>query len=170
MKKFIVTDPCYILPNNIWDICCKEFEVEDDTMYERFDNKVQEELRKFSGTEKAWAGSTGIGDWSNTLNSVSSKIKIIESDFGADAGMVCCIELTSTVEKSLIEKYERLIGAIFEVDDSSDVNCEIDQSDKSWTIVRIFVNNNLVAISDDYYGEDYYDDDSFEEDEEEEDY
>ena len=168
MKKFIVTDPCYILPNNIWDECCKEFDIQDDTMYERFDNKVQEELRKFSGTEKAWAGSTGIGDWSNTLNAVSSDIKIIESDFGADAGMVCCVELTPSVENSLMEKYERLIGAIFEVESEAEVTCEIDQSDKNWTIVRILDNENLVAISDDYDGEEYYDDDSFEEDEEEE--
>lgn len=172
MTKFIVTDPCYILPHKIWNTCCEVFRNKnndsDDLIYEKFDKVVQEELRKFSGTDKAWAGSTGIGDWSNTLNSVSNEIKIIEGDFVADSGMVCCTELTSSVKKSLIDNYGKLIGALFEVSDSSDITCEIDKSDKTWTIIRIYASNTLVAISDEYYYREYDYDTGYDDENEEE--
>lgn len=101
--KYIVTDPCYLLPDNKWKECCEVFDkYPKDETYQRFDEEVTKALQEFSGDDKAMAIGTGYGDWSNLIEG-SNIDKIIQPKFVADAGMVCICKLTSNVEKVLSE-------------------------------------------------------------------
>lgn len=132
--KYIVTDPCYLLPRDTWDACCKVFKNDDEFMYDRFDEEVSKALSKFTGFP-AYACGTGIGDWSNEIWGAGVK----KSDFCADAGMVCVCRLTSKLMYQLYKKYGRdktFSGmAIFEM--SENINVDFDTSDPNWTVVKI---------------------------------
>ena len=55
MTKYIITDPCYILPQDVWHNCCKAAELPNhDWDDELFAAKVANELTKLTG-QKAWA-------------------------------------------------------------------------------------------------------------------
>jgi len=138
MKQFIITDPCYILPDDVWQDCCQKAfrnELGWREQSEIFDNAVQEQLMKLSGTI-AWASSTGIGDWTNKIWGDSEHI--IQSEFCADAGMVCVCELTDKTLVAIEDKGGKLgdgIAAIIETD--GDIYVDMDRTDKDWTVVRI---------------------------------
>ena len=127
--KYVVTDPCYILDNDVWSKCCEVFDKykDDEFMYQRF--------------------------WKNKL----SGIGVIKSDFFADAGMVCVCRLTPKMLKLWKEKYgtQAFSGmAIFEA--SKDISVEFDVSDKNWTVVNIKDNKTQAIISSmdsDFYEE-----------------
>lgn len=99
--KYIVTDPCYLLPDDIWDKCCEVFKDDDETKYDRFDEEVSKALSDFTGFP-AYACGTGFGDWDNSIWGDG----VIKHDFVADAGMVCVCRLTDKVLQHLKEKYE----------------------------------------------------------------
>lgn len=132
MKKYVITDPCYILPDDVWDKCCEVFnEYENDEfMYQRFNEAVTMELRKFSGDNNAYAGETGYGDWSNEIHGDN----VIHGKFGADAGMVCVCKFTKPVEEALNE-YDEHCFALFEMED--DPMITFDCSDKWWTRITV---------------------------------
>lgn len=134
MKKFCVTDPCYILPDDVWDKCCKVFDEykDDEFMYQRFDEAVAKALTEFVGS-KSYACGTGYGDWSNELQGDG---KVINKDFCADAGMVCVCELTDKVKEALdVDIYNTHTVATFEAEDLRNVT--FDLTDKDWTVVYI---------------------------------
>lgn len=171
MKKFCVTDPCYILPDDVWSKCCKVFDEykDDEFVSQRFDEAVTKALTKFAGS-KAYACDTGYGDWSNIL---SGSKHVINECFCADAGMVCVCELTDKVHDAL--KDHDLDGtnhcvAIFEAEDLS--NIEFDVSDKNWTVVNIETTDGQCLYTkgieyddDDYDSYDEEDDDDWQYDE-----
>lgn len=134
MKKFCVTDPCYILPNDVWDKCYEVFDKykDDEFVYQRLDEAITKALTEFVGS-KSYACSTGYGDWSNILQGDG---KVINRSFCADAGMVCVCELTDKVKKALnVDEVGNFSAAIFEAEDLSKV--EFDVSDNTWTVVYI---------------------------------
>ena len=92
MSKYIVTDPCYILPSDIWMECCRKGG--------DFDAVVTKALQEFTGDDKAKAVGTGCGDWSNRVYSISLR-KIVKSCFTADSGTVCFCKYNDIVEKAL---------------------------------------------------------------------
>ena len=100
--KYVVTDPCYILDNDVWSKCCEVFDKykDDEFMYQRFDEAVSKALVEYTGYP-AFACGTGFGDWSNQL----SGIGVIKPDFFADAGMVCVCRLTSKMLQHWKEEY-----------------------------------------------------------------
>ena len=100
--KYVVTDPCYILDNDVWSKCCEVFDKykDDEFMYQRFDEAVSKALIEYTGYP-AFACGTGFGDWSNQL----SGIGVIKSEFFADAGMVCVCRLTSKMLQHWKEEY-----------------------------------------------------------------
>lgn len=162
MKNFCVTDPCYILPDDIWAKCCKVFDEykDDEFMYQRFDEAVTKALTEFVGS-KSYACGTGYGDWSNKLQGDG---KVVNSEFCADAGMVCVCELNTKVHNALknndLDSTNRCV-AVFEAEDVR--NVIFDLTDKNWTVVYIettdghcFCSQEAICEEDD--DDDYYDD------------
>lgn len=156
---YIVTDPCYILPSEIWDKCCEVFNkgLSGKEESDAFDEAVAKALTEYTGS-KSYASTTGDGDWSNYLFGAG----VQNSDFFADAGMVCVCRLTPKIEQHLIEKYGKertFIGiAIFTASESISVN--MDQSNPNWTVVRITDNltgETLRTLEQDEEEEEYYD-------------
>lgn len=155
MKRFCVTDPCYILPDNVWTECCKVFDEykDDEYMYQRFDEAVTKALTEFVGS-KSYACGTGYGDWSNELQGDG---KVINKDFCADAGMVCVCELTDKVKNALdVNILSNRCAAVFEAEDLRNVT--FDLTDKDWTVVYIETTDGhcfcTSEVCDGYYEED----------------
>lgn len=121
MTKYVITDPCYITSEEVWDECLKDFS--------NFSKQISEHLTQVTG-EPAYACDTGFGDWSNGLISKDGYV----GAFGADSGMVCVCKVTDDIE----DKLGSIFGAcycIFEAEGPLDV--VFDTSDKSWTVVYI---------------------------------
>lgn len=134
MTQYIITDPCYILPGNIWSKCCKFL----DGGFEAFNQAVSRALTKFTGY-KAWACDTGYGDWTNKIYGSG----VTKYDFFADSGMVCVCRVTASVLEYLQEEYgtTNLSGAAF-FEMSKDIDVIFDTSNIHWTVVKIIDNQN----------------------------
>ena len=129
MIEYIITDPCYILPDNIWNECCEYL----DDGFDAFNEVVAKALTKFTGY-KAWVHDTGYGDLNNEIHGGC----IIKSDFCADAGMVCVCRWTDSIIKYWQTQYgtNKINGAaIFEM--SEDIDVQFDQSCRDWTVITI---------------------------------
>lgn len=115
-NKYVVTDPCYILPEDKWEKCCKVFDkYPEDEMYQRFDEEVTKALQEFSSDDKAMAIGTGFGDWNNEIKGSNSN-KILQSYFCADAGMVCICKYTDSVKEALSKYVNQGSFAILELE------------------------------------------------------
>lgn len=130
MKKFIITDPCYLVPDpEIWDCFCDIIQDTDMTEAEKF-------LTQYLATPVRVA-STGYGDWSNDIHGKN----VISSTFFADAGLVCVVELTPLVDKM----HETIFGyhisgkpagvAIIEAEGLTEV--KFDDSNPHWIVITI---------------------------------
>ena len=164
MTKYIITDPCYIIPDTDWSKCCEIFnsvaykKAEENRDYEMqrelFDNEITAVLRKYSGDYKAQACSTGYGDWTNEIWGKN----VIKHDFFADSGMCCVCELTDTIQKHITEnsngRNEFNGMAVFETD--KDIAIEFDTSDSDWTVIRVKDKNtgNVLITSSEPYSDD----------------
>lgn len=138
MTKYIITDPCYILSDEVWNNICSQCE-NDDFSNGKFDTLCTEALNKLAGTTNAVACGTGWGDWSNRMHS-SNDDKIIEADFFADAGMVCAVEYNEAIQNALIAKgNDGLIskGGIALIETKGEVIIEMDIRNSEWTVVNI---------------------------------
>ena len=78
--------------------------------------------------------STGYGDWGNEIQSKNAKNQIIQSDFCADAGLVCACPLTPKIV-SILKDVGDFCYAI--VDVSDDVTVHFDCNNPDWTVVDI---------------------------------
>ena len=150
MIEYIVTDPCYILPDNIWDQCCKSL----DDGFEVFNETVSKALAEFSGCQ-AWACDTGYGDWNNEIFGCNVK----KSDFCADAGMVCICQLSDKIKDYIEQHYDTIFfsgAAVFEMSDT--ISVEFNQNCRDWTVITIkdkTYGNTITSTSvSDYYSED----------------
>ena len=156
MTKYIITDPCYILSNEVWDNICSQCE-HDDFSNGKFDTLCTEALNKLAGTTNAVACGTGFGDWSNSI-CCSNDDKVIESDFFADSGMVCVVEYNEAIQNALGNDELISKGGIALIETEGEVVIEMDTSNSEWT---------MVYIEDD---EDEFNSMPFDEEDEEEDY
>lgn len=131
-KKYVITDPCYILPEDIWDECCKKCEARgQENWSENFDGIVQEALRDFTQGQ-AFASSTGYGDWSNTIWGPNVDGT---GSFCADSGMVCVCELIGKVADALGNSFDTGCAASFEAE--GPIKVDFDTSESDWTVVNI---------------------------------
>ena len=98
-KTYIITDPSYILTQDEWFKCCKILDTNKNysEVQEQFNLKVQMKLKDVSGDNNAWCNDTLIGDWTNSIHGPD----IIQSEFAADAGMVCICEYTDEVQRRI---------------------------------------------------------------------
>lgn len=129
MIQYIITDPCYILPDNIWSECCKSL----DDGFEVFNQAVSKALTEFTGY-KAWSCDNGYGDWINEIYGPG----VIKPNFYADSGMVCVCRLSPSALEYWQEKNitTYLAGAAF-FEMSEDIDVKFDKSDIHWTVVKI---------------------------------
>ncbi len=134
LVKYIVTDPCYLLPDGTWDKCCEVFKDDVKSMYDKFDEEVSKALSEFTGFP-AYACGTGYGDWSNSIWGDG----VIKHDFVADAGMVCVCRLTGKVIQHLKEKYgeDNIYSGLALFEMSENIRVDFDTSDPNWTVVKI---------------------------------
>lgn len=137
-KQYIVTDPCYLLPEETWKKCCEELDkYEGVEQTEKFSEAVTKALQERFG-KPAEAYDTGIGDWTNEIR---GNAKIIQPNFFADAGMVCVCPVNEEIQQLINEfKGTWQAAAVFEMSDN--VKIDIDVSNEEWTVVRVTDLNN----------------------------
>ena len=128
MSKYVVTDPCYILPDDVWSECIKKAGENDKDWGNRFDEQVQAALSAFVGS-KSYACSTGFGDWDNDLYGPN----VLQSEFCADSGMVSVCEYNNIVAEALT--CPDRCYAVFTAEGPIKVN--FDRSARDWTVVEI---------------------------------
>lgn len=120
MKKYIITDPCYLLNDEEWDKCCELIKDQEwsDIIDKKFSLQVREILDSITNHGFTYAASTIIGDWVNEISGNG----VIQSEFCADAGMVCICEFTDTIKERVAnhrgrELHESCYG-LFEAGDT----------------------------------------------------
>ena len=165
MRKYIITDPCYLIPDDDWSKCCEIFDSvaykkamenrDYEMQRELFDNGITAALQKYSGDYKAKACSTGYGDWTNEIWGVN----VLKHDFFADSGMCYVCELTDTIQKHIdansngFKEYHGM--AVFETD--KDIAIEFDTSDSDCTVITVKYKNTgdiLITSSEPYSDDD----------------
>lgn len=130
MKKYLITDPCYLVENrDVWlKFCNLSFREEPDAMA-----KAGKYLSDFLGVT-VQVENTGYGDWYNRMICESGDDGIIQSEFAADAGLVCFCEYTDEI-RNLMEKQSYDLYAVITSEETP--VCTFDTSNKNWTVVRI---------------------------------
>lgn len=136
MSKYVVTDPCYLLEDDVWSNCCNAATANgQEWNNEVFNAEVTKALKQMSGGN-AWASETGFGDWSNCMHGDDSRIESV--DFAADSGMVCVCEMTPAVEEVLKKKFPAGdVGLVSIIECIGEVSVEFDKSDENWTVVYV---------------------------------
>lgn len=146
--QYLITDPCYVLPDEVWNKCCDVALDDTPEAYDRFDDTVTEELKQYSGSNNAKACRTGFGDWCNKIDSSGEGVHhIIHSEFGADSGMVCVVEYTDRV-KAEFSKHLFKNGCAALIETEGDVTIYLHQDNPEWTEVEII---DLVPSGDRVY-------------------
>lgn len=149
--KFVVTDPCYIVNEDVWSEACKHIDENGLIDYPRF----EEVISNACGT-KVDICDTGYGDWSNSISGPSGHI--INRDFCADAGMVCVAKLTPEIEEHLDMDLDEPnpIAAVIDVTDITEVSW---RGSDNWTKLCIETPEGLFESEDDPNLEDDEDED-----------
>lgn len=169
MKKFIITDPCYICDNDeVWSEYCRHLGNADRSAL------ADEILSKYLGT-KIETCSTGFGDWTNEIFGDG----VLQENFCADAGLFCVVELTDRVREIFERKHHgrkiegSALVAVFECNEIE--NIVWDRTCEDWTVVEIRTSEGSITSSypladDDEYDDEYelYDYDGWEYNEEDE--
>lgn len=148
-KRYVVTDPCYILPDTTWKEClekCDEFASEANWS-EVFNKEVEQALKDFTQGQ-AFVESTGFGDWSNCLH---GPYVHHTGSFCADSGMVCVCECIGKVQEAL-DSINDGCYALFDATGPLKVN--FDRSERDWTVVEIEDAEGFEWYTDIPYGED----------------
>ena len=131
MKCIYITDPCYLISEEDWDelLHKADKEVTSEAWGKKFDEAVTNFLRNKFNDKKAVAGSTGFGDWENSING---------RGFAADSGMVCVCQVTDELKHYMNDnrlEMNPLCVATMRVHD--DTTYEIDQSNPRWSLVKV---------------------------------
>lgn len=173
--EYTVTDPCYLLDHERWQKCCEYAEQaakqNDNGNWDEdiFSSEVEKAIREISGGY-VFACGTGFGDWTNSIYKSydrNDSVRIITSGFGADAGMVCVVEMTDALNKYLREEYKDNssdIGAFFRTKERG-VNVMTEGND-NWTVLRIMAKTGATILTQDDYADEEEEDDYYYEDEE----
>lgn len=133
MSKFVITDPSYILPSEIWEECCDKAKAHgDDGWGEYFNGIVQEALKEFTQGQ-AFVSGTGFGDWDNGLWGPNIDDN---GNFYADAGMVSVCEYNEKVASRLGNIVQKGGASVFNA--QGPIKVKFDTSDSSWTVVEIW--------------------------------
>lgn len=135
LVKRVITDPCYIIDSERWsaliDQACQEVNPDEDSgaWSNKLSSLIEEELKEITGAD-AFACDTGFGDWSNAIVGPN----IIQSEFCADAGMVCVCNYTDKVQKALADCGDHAYAII---EAKGKLIVDFDVTDANWTVVNI---------------------------------
>lgn len=170
MMRYIVTDPCYIVPDATWEQLCDQYLANDD--FRGFNKAVADELTKLSG-RRAYVEDTGFGDWSNSMEGR----QVVTPNFVADAGMVCVVAWTPEIAKLAEGNYGKdfVKGSAALLELAEPIRVRFDTSDPNWTIVKITDAQGNYCVSEEQEDEDededdgwgWSDDDDYDDDEDE---
>ena len=128
-KKYIVTDPCYILASKEWDSC--DFGGD-------YKSEITKILKNDYKCKNAFVENTGYGDWSNMLLGKN----VDHENFTADTGMVVVCDFNKSVEFAIKDnRIPHFCYAVFESKDD-DISVEFDKTNPCWTKVFISDSNN----------------------------
>ena len=126
MKKYILTDPCYLVKNPAdWGAYIGLTTPEDASAGDDF-------LSFLLGTE-AHAAWTSAGDWANELHCDRGANRLLRGMFTADAGLVAFLELTEAIEAAL----PRLAPYSYALLEAEAPVCIFDTSNPRWTVIHI---------------------------------
>ena len=132
-KKYVITDPYYILPEEDRRKCCdyadKTSKEDHEDWSEIFHTAVEMALTRFTQGQ-AWVNSTLFGDWTNRMYGPN----VIQDRFCADSGMVSVCEYNDKVKEATKDLPEYCF-AIIEADD--DIKVSFDESVSDWCVVEI---------------------------------
>lgn len=137
-KTYIITDPCYILPDDIYDECFEKYRrenksINDPENYKAYCNDIAEALRKYSNTEyKVYVSGTGFGDWTNEIIGPN----VLQAHFAADAGLVCVCELTDVINEHL-ERTDLFVPCYGVFATEGEASVEFDRTIPDWVVVKI---------------------------------
>jgi len=143
MKAYLVTDPCYIVPNDVWYKAIDKMWDSDGNEIPNGRENYEKVLSEYLGAEVK-TSNTGYGDWTNYLEGDYVK----GSQFCADAGEVCVVEATPKILEILKNKYNytlydpESLAASFEVEDNAKVNVRFITDDPNWTDVCIDIEDS----------------------------
>lgn len=136
-KKYVITDPHYILPDTTWSECISyadKTSKEDNVDWSEIFNKaVDMALTKFTQSH-AWVNSTLFGDWDNVMYGPN----VIQDEFCADSGMVAVCSFNDKVQEAL-KDCPKHCYAVIETEDN--VSVEFDESVSDWCVVKITSSN-----------------------------
>ena len=138
MKKYIITDPCYLINDDAaWRRYCDL--IFDDKGYFCADNGAAFIAEQLGAPVQV--ASTGYGDWTNSLDCVKGPNRLANDGyFCADAGLVCFCEVTPQVERALRDLGP---GAYAEIEAEGPVVCEFDCTNRDWTRIKITDGNSV---------------------------
>lgn len=132
-KKYVITDPYYILPEEDRRKCCdyadKTSKEDHEDWSEIFHTAVEMALTRFTQGQ-AWVNSTLFGDWDNVMYGPN----VIQDRFCADSGMVSVCEYNDKVKEATKDLPEYCF-AIIEADDN--IKVSFDESVSDWCVVKI---------------------------------
>lgn len=148
-KRYVITDPCYILPDTTWKECLEKCDAfaNEQNWSEIFNKTVEQALKDFTQGQ-AFVESTGFGDWSNCLH---GPYVHHTGSFCADSGMVCVCECIGKVQEAL-DSINNSCYALFDATGPLKVN--FDRSERDWTVVEIEDAEGLEWYTDIPYDED----------------
>ena len=138
-KKFnyIVTDPCYLVPHEIWAEVCDKTKTKSNDVF-------VEELTKHL-PKGSVAHSTGVGDYINSVSPVyeDTTVNIVQSCFTVDSGFLC---ITPVEDPTPYEVDTRF--AIIESEE--ELTYGFDTSHLDWAVAEFSHGEKEVAQSEPY--------------------
>lgn len=138
-KKFnyIVTDPCYLMPHEIWAEVCDKTKGKPN---KDFADELVKHLPKGSV-----AHSTGVGDYINSISPVyeDTSVCIVQSCFTVDSGFMCIAPVEDTTPFEIDTRF-----AIIESDE--ELSYGFDTAHSDWTVAEFSHGEKEVAQSEPY--------------------
>lgn len=138
LNNYLITDPCYILPPEVWDECKGDIEA------------TEAALKSYTKDDTAFVVNTGYGDWVNSIEA-KKDLAVNKGKFAADSGLVCWCRVDDDVLVEIKDKlgmsFDNLVACIRT---GRLLYALADMSLPNWTVIKVYdmLNDELVAFSE----------------------